>query len=96
MDACISPSEILICSCKPPLIEGISRESKNFKNLSRSAGAGGGGESRQGLGRLTHRVKLYDLAHLFSEAHSENITAQACLCKNTRLFIKIEAPNKYD
>ena len=45
MDACISPSEILICSCKPPLIEGISRESKNFKNLSRSAGAGGVGKA---------------------------------------------------
>ena len=31
MDVYISPSEILISHCKPPLIEGISRESKTLK-----------------------------------------------------------------
>ena len=73
MYVCISPFEVLICSCKLPLIEGISRESKtlNFKNF---PGQLGGAGSDQGLGMSTHRVKLYDLVHLFSEAHPKNIT----------------------
>lgn len=74
MYVCMSPFQILICSCKPPLIEGISRESKtlNFKMFPGQLGDAG---SDQGLGMSTHRVELYDLVHLFSEAHPKNIIA---------------------
>lgn len=70
----MSPFEILICSCKPPFIERISRESKtsNFKMFPGQLGDAG---SDQGLGMSTHRIKLYDLVHLFSEAHPKNIIA---------------------